>query len=163
MSLRRHALLLAATAPVTFAAGCSGPPPAPADDNKIGQVGQIGSMGAPAADVAPDQALPAAAPAEIATTRTAAAADYVGKWTGVEGMVLDVKPGAGGGVSIFNQWDLDNKGDFAGRVTAEGLAFVRNGATVIARPSDGDATGLKWLAGRKDCLTVAEGEGYCRD
>ena len=30
-------------------------------------------------------------------------------------------------------------------------------------PTDGDATGLKYLAGKKDCLTVEPGEGYCRD
>lgn len=159
MSLRRHALLLAATAPVTLA-GCSGPAPAPADSN------QIGSIGAPAADVAPNQSLPAEIPAENATVpaQTAKAeADYAGKWIGVEGMVLDVKAKPGGGVTIVNQWDLDNKGTFEGTVTAEGLSFVRGGKTVVARPSDGDTTGLKYLAGKKDCLTVAEGEGYCRD
>jgi hypothetical protein len=156
MSLRRHALLLAATAPVALGSACSGPPPAPADEN------QVGSMGAPATEIAPNQSLPAentTTPVEQAKTEAA----YVGKWIGVEGMVLDVKAKPGGGVTIVNQWDLDNKGTFEGSVTAEGLSFVRGGKSVVAKPSDGDATGLKYLAGKKDCLTVAEGEGYCRD
>ena len=29
--------------------------------------------------------------------------------------------------------------------------------------TDGDATGMKWLAGKARCLTVRVGEGYCRD
>lgn len=159
MSLRRHALLLAATAPVTLA-GCSGPAPAPAESN------QIGSMGAPAADVAPNQSLPAAVPAENAITpadTAKAEVDYVGKWIGVEGMVLEVKPKAGDGVTIVNQWDLDNKGTFEGSVTAEGLRWMRNGEAVTAVAGNGDATGLKYLAGKKDCLIVKDGEGYCRD
>jgi hypothetical protein len=61
-------------------------------------------------------------------------------------------------------WGLDpaDKGIFPGSVTAEGLRFTRNGKDEVLVPSDGDATGLKWLAGKTDCLTVKAGEGYCR-
>lgn len=157
MSHRRHALLLAAIMP---AAACTNPPPATQADNTIG------SMGAPATQFTPDRELPAAVPAGNATSPGQTAkveADYVGKWIGPEGLVLDVKPKAGGGVTIANQWTLDDKGNFEGSVTAEGLRFMRNGEAVTAVASDGDATGLKWLAGKKDCLTVKPGEGYCRD
>lgn len=143
MSLRL-ALLLAATLPVA----CSGPPPAPAESN------QAGSLGGPAEN--------AATPAQTATTAKTEAG-YLGRWKGVEGMFLDVKPKAGGGVAIENQWDLDHKGNADGSVTAEGLRWLRDGAAVTAVASDGDATGLKYLAGKKDCLTVKPGEGYCRD
>ncbi|MES2754968.1 MAG: hypothetical protein V4659_09920 [Pseudomonadota bacterium] len=157
MSLRRHALLLAATMPAPLLTGaCSGPPPASAEGN------QVGSMGAPAADVGADQSLPpadAAPPADVAARE----AGYVGRWTGVEGMVLDVTAKIAGGVHIENQWDLDHKGSFDGWATPAGLSFVRDGATVTAKRSDGRATGLKYLAGKKDCLTVMPGEGYCRD
>ncbi len=89
---------------------------------------------------------------------------YLGKWTGPEGLVLDVTEKAGGGVAITNQWTLDDKGSFDGSVTAEGLRFMRDGEAVTAVRSDGDATGMKWLAGKTDCLTVKPGsEGYCRD
>ena len=90
-------------------------------------------------------------------------ADYLGRWTGVEGMFLVVASKPGGGVSLEMQWDLDNTGTFDGSVTAEGLRFMRNGVAETAVPTNGDATGLKYLAGKQDCLTVKPGEGYCRD
>lgn len=156
-SLRRYALALAATAPL---AACGNPPPAAQGDN------QIGSMGAPAADVAPNQTLPAAVPAENAASPVENAkveADYIGKWIGPEGLVLDVKAKPGGGVTVENQWTLDDKGTFEGSVTAEGLRFMRNGEAVTATPIDGDGTGMKWLAGKQDCLVVKkDSEGYCR-
>ena len=43
------------------------------------------------------------------------------------------------------------------------LEFERDGVQETVRAGDGDATGMKWLAGRKDCLVVKAGEGYCRD
>ena len=90
-------------------------------------------------------------------------ADYLGRWTGVEGMYLVVASKAGGGVTLDMQWDLDNKGTFDGSVTAEGLRFMRNDVAETAVHTNGDATGLKNLAGKQDCLTVKPGEGYCRD
>lgn len=156
-----YALALAAA--VSLAA-CSGPPPATGTAN---DETPVGSMGAPAAPVAPDQTLPTDVRAENAATpvQTAqVAADYVGRWVGPEGLVLDVKSDAGGGLTIVNQWTLDDKGTFTGSATRAGLRFVRNGGTVVARPGDGAATGMKWLAGKRDCLTVRSGsEAYCRD
>lgn len=93
----------------------------------------------------------------------AADAAYLGRWTGVEGMYLVVAAKPGGGVTLDMQWDLDHKGKFDGSVTAEGLRFMREGVAETAVHSDGNATGLKYLAGKKDCLTVKPGEGYCRD
>lgn len=87
---------------------------------------------------------------------------YLGRWIGVEGMFLNVTRREAGGVSLDMQWDLDHRGTFAGSVTAEGLRFMRNGVAETAVLGDGDATGLKWLAGKKDCLVVKSGEGYCR-
>jgi hypothetical protein len=90
-------------------------------------------------------------------------ADYLGRWIGVEGMYLTVAAKPGGDVMLNMQWDLDHKGKFNGSVTAEGLRFMRGGVAETAVRTDGDATGLKYLAGKKDCLTVKPGEGYCRD
>jgi hypothetical protein len=105
------------------------------------------------------------APATPATPADSAKveADYLGRWTGVEGMYLVVAAKPGGGVTLDMQWDLDNKGMFDGSVTAEGLRFMRNGVAETALHTNGDATGLKYLAGKQDCLTVKPGEGYCRD
>ena len=124
---------------------------------------------APAAEASPP-AVPApvdgrdASPAPATPADTAKVeADYLGRWTGVEGMVLVVASKPGGGVTLEMQWDLDNTGNFDGSATAEGLRFMRNGVAETAVHTDGDATGLKYLAGKQDCLTVKPGEGYCRD
>lgn len=96
-------------------------------------------------------------------TAASGAGPYLGRWTGVEGMVLTVTEPVPGEVMLEMQHDLDNKGRYAGTVTPEGIRFTRGADLLLLRPSDGDATGLKWLAGKKNCLTVKSGEGYCRD
>jgi hypothetical protein len=89
---------------------------------------------------------------------------YLGKWIGPEGLMLEVTAKPGGGVVINNQWSLDDKGKFEGSVTAEGLRWMRGTTPVSAVLTSGDATGMKWLAGKKNCLTVAAGsEAYCRN
>lgn len=107
---------------------------------------------------------PPSATATATATPAAEATRYLGRWIGVEGMYLNVTQAATpGAVKLEMQYDLDNKGQYTGTVTPEGIRFKRGADTLLLRPSDGDATGLKWLAGKKDCLTVATGEGYCRD
>lgn len=93
---------------------------------------------------------------------------WVGKWIGVEGMVLTVEKDPGGAVGRYrltNVWGLDDnmKGTFDAVASEKGLAFNRPDGAKELVASDGNATGLKYLAGKKDCLTVAQGEGYCRD
>jgi hypothetical protein len=107
---------------------------------------------------------PSPTPTPTATaTATLSANHYLGRWIGVEGMYLNVTEPAQGEVKLEMQYDLDNKGTYTGTITPEGIRFQRGGETLLLRPSDGDATGLKWLAGKKDCLTVKPSEGYCRD
>ena len=120
-----------------------------------------GASPAPAAPPAA-QTPPSASPSDPADAANDEAA-YLGRWIGVEGMFLEVTSKAGGGVSMKMQWDLDHAGTFDGSVTAEGLRFMREGVAETAVRTDGDATGLKHLAGKADCLTVKPGEGYCRD
>lgn len=121
-----------------------------------------------AATTPPTEPMPAQGDAAPATAPAPAdnapeEASYLGRWTGVEGMYLVVASKPGGGVTLDMQWDLDNKGTFDGSVTAEGLRFMRNGVAESAVHTDGNATGLKYLAGKQDCLTVKPGEGYCKD
>lgn len=90
--------------------------------------------------------------------------DWVGRWKGVEGTYLVISKGAEPGLyKLEMQYTLDDKGSFDGKGTRDGIAFERPDGKHALKPSDGDATGLKWLAGKKDCLTVMSGEGYCRD
>ena len=91
--------------------------------------------------------------------------DWVGRWTGVEGTYLVVTKDASGEgrYKLEMQYTLDDKGSFDGTATPQGIRFTRPDGDQLLRASDGDATGLKYLAGKKDCLTVKSGEGYCRD
>ncbi|KQM90993.1 hypothetical protein ASE70_15870 [Sphingomonas sp. Leaf22] len=116
---------------------------------------------------APKAPTPAQSPTPTPTptasdTATLGATRYLGRWVGVEGTNLVVSDPAQDDVKLEMQYDLDNKGNFVGTVTPEGIRFERGGETLLLRPGNGDATGLKWLAGKNDCLTVKPGEGYCR-
>ncbi len=149
---------------VAALAACSDRPPtvdapAPAEDHAATTPPATGTE--PAHNDAGANAPPATPPASADITQTEGS--YLGRWTGVEGMYLVVASKPGGGVTLDMQWDLDNKGTFDGSVTAEGLRFVRNGVAESAVHTDGEATGLKYLAGKQDCLTVKPGEGYCKD
>ena len=91
------------------------------------------------------------------------APDYVGRYVGVEGMYLNIKHAATPGrYRMEMQWDLDHKGEFRGEQVGDAIVFERNGVRETLRPTNGDATGLKYLAGKTDCLTVKPGEGYCK-
>lgn len=59
--------------------------------------------------------------------------------------------------------NLDGPRSFTGRAAGEHIEFERNGQRETLRATDGQATGMKWLADKKDCLSVRPGEGYCRD
>lgn len=90
--------------------------------------------------------------------------DWVGRWKGVEGTYLVVSKAKDPGMyKLEMQYTLDDKGSFDGKGSSEGISFERPDGDFTLHPSDGDATGLKYLAGKKDCLTVKTGEGYCRD
>lgn len=106
-----------------------------------------------------------AATARPAPTATAAPApdSRLGRWTGVEGMYLIVGKGeAPGRYALEMRWDLDHAGSFVGIAEGDAIRFERAGKRETLRPTDGAATGLKYLADKTECLTVRDGEGYCR-
>jgi len=43
------------------------------------------------------------------------------------------------------------------------IRFIRNGRPESIRAATGDETGLKWLAGKQNCLMIQQGEGFCRE
>ncbi len=71
--------------------------------------------------------------------------------------------GTPGRYRLDMQWDLDNAGTFDGTARGDTIVFERGGVRETLRPTDGEQTGLKYLAGKTRCLTVKPGEGYCRD
>ena len=90
-------------------------------------------------------------------------ADWAGKWTGVEGMYAKITPTDPGKYKLEMQSDLDTKGTYDGEDSEHGIKFKRGSEELSLRRGSGDETGLKYLAGKKECLIVKEGEGYCRD
>jgi hypothetical protein len=92
---------------------------------------------------------------------------WVGKWIGVEGLHLTIAKddSIGRGHYVLTMQyglDADDSGTFKGEAAEDGIAFTRPDGPQLLRAGDGEATGLKWLADKKDCLIVATGEGYCR-
>ncbi|MGP9665779.1 hypothetical protein ACT3TY_14295 [Halomonas sp. AOP22-C1-8] len=93
---------------------------------------------------------------------------WVGRWIGVEGLFLEVSQddSAGPGHYLLEMQyglDADQHGTFEGQATDDGISFSRDDGQQRLRAGDGEATGLKWLAEKEDCLVVQAGEGYCRD
>jgi hypothetical protein len=106
-------------------------------------------------------AKPALPPPELAAPALPVAEDWLGIWQGPEGTSLQIaKQEAGYDVTITN---LDGTRVFEGTASGDALQFERDGKTETVRAGDGQATGMKWLAEKKDCLVVKAGEGYCRD
>ena len=92
---------------------------------------------------------------------------WVGKWIGVEGLNLTIAKddSIGRGHYLLTMQyglDADDSGTFKGEAAEDGIAFNRPDGPQLLRAGDGAATGLKWLADKKDCLIVTTGEGSCR-
>jgi hypothetical protein len=116
-------------------------------------------------DAAPETA-ETPAPAAVETPAIAAArsyADWVGTWSGPEGLFVTITDAGEGRYMLEMQADLDTTATYEGTATPEGIAFTRGGEPTLLKKATGDETGLKWLAGKQDCLMVDEGEGFCRD
>jgi hypothetical protein len=93
---------------------------------------------------------------------------WVGKWIGVEGLNLTIAKDDSIGrghyeLTMKYGLDDDDSGTFKGQASEDGITFERPDGPQILSAGDGEATGLKWLADKKDCLIVDTGEGYCRD
>lgn len=86
---------------------------------------------------------------------------WTGKWNGAEGTYLDItRKGEKYSIEIKN---LDKAETFEGTAKGDTIEFTRKGKTETIRTATGDETGMKWLAGEKNCLVITKGsEGYCR-
>jgi hypothetical protein len=85
----------------------------------------------------------------------------IGRWTGVEGTYLEIAGESG--VYEITIKDLDAARTFKGSAVGDHIEFQRDGVQESLRATNGDGTGMKWLAGKTNCLTIKPGEGYCRD
>jgi len=85
---------------------------------------------------------------------------WLGRWDGQEGTYLQLSKTGGQYVVVIQ--DLDGPKSFAGFADGRRIRFVRDGKTEYISAGDGEATGMKWLANKKDCLLTRKGEGWCR-
>lgn len=89
------------------------------------------------------------------------ARDWAGRWNGPEGTYLEIAPkNEGYDVTIRN---LDGPVTYHGTGTPNGIVFERDGVNEAIKSGNGQDTGMKWLAGKENCLVVKPGEGFCRD
>jgi hypothetical protein len=86
---------------------------------------------------------------------------WAGRWNGPEGTYLEIAGAAG--VYEITVRDLDGARTFEGTAAGDRIEFRRDGVLERLRATNGDETGMKWLAGKARCLTVKRGEGFCRD
>ncbi|WP_419816846.1 hypothetical protein [Glacieibacterium sp.] len=112
-----------------------------------------------AATPVPGEARGEAMKAKVPTNR------FIGHWVGPEGLYLDIAADGGpysGRYALKMKYTLDDEGSFTGLAKLDTIVFERGGKQLSLRAGNGDETGMKWLAGKTDCLIVAPGEGYCR-
>ncbi len=114
-------------------------------------------------EVPVETAPPETPPAEDPATAPHRFASWAGKWTGPEGMFVTITAAEPGKYKLEMQSDLDTKGTYDGSDSEHGIQFARGTEKLSLTRASGDETGLKYLAGKKECLKVKDGEGYCRD
>ena len=59
--------------------------------------------------------------------------------------------------------DLDKMQTYRGTAAADRISFERNGKAETIRSGNGQQTGMKWLADKRNCLVIRLGDAYCRD
>ena len=142
---------LTAVAAVVLLSACS--PKPGTDEIASSQASESAAMSITAAEAA-SQAV-----AEAMTSVDATG--YVGKWIGPEGTALTITPaGSEYEVVITN---LDGPRTFTGTLQGDGVHITRDAAPLVIHKGDGQATGMKWLADKKNCLVIAANEGFCKD
>lgn len=119
-----------------------------------------------AAANAPAQAASQTATSPADSGKTHAHAQWEGLWIGVEGLFVYVNLAGPGEYELEMMGETDAAKDnirIPGRDAKGGIAFERDGKTMLLRAATGEQTGFKWLEDKKKCLMVEEFEGFCRD
>ena len=116
----------------------------------------LGCSKTPAPSVAAD------APSSSASNTQVRVTDgWVGQWNGPEGTYLSIS--GGNGRYYLTIKNLDGPRSFKATAAGEQIDFERDGAIETLKATDGQGTGMKWLAEKTNCLTVKAGEGFCRN
>lgn len=143
-------------------------------------VAAVGVLGActpevtkPAPNVAPSPASPAGSPAASPSVLptidpkapvappSAKVIALEGKWPGVEGAFLNVTRKAD--KYFIEIKNLDKTETFEGAAKGDTIEFKRKDKLETIKAATAEETGMKWLAGEKNCVVITKGsEGYCR-
>jgi len=115
------------------------------------------------ADNVMDDGLDAVEPVSNAAAPALPTDAWIGKWIGVEGLVLNIQPAGESGHYMLSVTLLDGTKSYEGTAEGDMIRFIRNGRPESVRAATGDQTGLKWLAGKTNCLMIQQGEGFCRE
>jgi hypothetical protein len=143
--------------------GCSRtpmPPPAAGEASKEDALApaDVAARGQAPASLPPAELQPAE---PVANDLGSAIADnWVGTWQGPEGTYLHLEKQEVGYRLVIAS--LDGPREFHAVAVDQLLQFERDGVTESLHAGDGKGTGMKWLAGKRDCLIVKPGEAYCR-
>lgn len=86
---------------------------------------------------------------------------WLGRWDGPEGTFLQLSKREGTYMVLIQ--DLDGPKTFEGVEDSSRIRFVRKGKTEYISASNGEASGMKWLVDKKNCLMTRPGEGWCRN
>ena len=87
---------------------------------------------------------------------------WLGKWTGPEGTALMLSKDVKKGRYLVSIQSLDSLKTYIARPEGRGLEFKRDGIRETVLAGNGESTGMKWLADKKECLVIRSGEGFCR-
>lgn len=119
---------------------------------------------APAEGTSAGSTQPATKPNPLAATIAAQAKmpkDWQGDWIGPEGTRMTLR--ATGPKVQVDFLTLDGPRQFYGEWRGDHIVIYRSAEPETIRRGDGKATGMKWLAEKRNCLVIRSGEGYCRD
>lgn len=88
---------------------------------------------------------------------------WIGKWTGPEGTSLLISHDTQKHRYLVSIQSLDYLRTYIARAKDDTLVFKREGEKSTITAGDGQATGMKWLADKRDCLIIRSGQqAFCR-
>ena len=95
------------------------------------------------ADNATDEAIDDVEPADNAASAGLPTDAWIGKWIGVEWLVLDIQPTGDRGHYMLSVTLLDGTKSYEGVADGDMIRFTRNGRPESVSAATGDQTGIK--------------------
>lgn len=97
----------------------------------------------------------------IKTDRVPPVQEWLGRWEGVEQTALELSRRPDGHLQV-KLVGLDGEMSVRGVARGDVVEIYHLSQKRTIRFGNGEDTGMKWLADKKECLIIMTGEGYCR-